>query len=210
MASAAAARRTSKVDVLKPYAGNARTHSAQQLKQLGKSIEDFGFTNPVLIDDQGIVAGHGRVLAVKALYAAGKTLHYPDMTPIPAGEVPTIDCTGWAPAKRRAYILADNKLAEISDWDETALQAELEALLDDDVDLLDLGFNAEELDALLTGGEEFEPNLAPESSHEPVTEAALLKGEAKLGEYFEGAAQQQLIDVMCPNCATEFHIDRPK
>jgi ParB-like chromosome segregation protein Spo0J len=85
------------VEVLTPYAGNARTHSKEQIKQIAKSIERFGFTNPVLIDDSdGIIAGDGRVLAAKAI---GMT------------DVPCLRLKELSDADKRAYILADNKLA---------------------------------------------------------------------------------------------------
>src|SRR4051812_24986021 len=91
------------VDVLKPYRNNARTHSPAQIKQIAQSIERFGFTNPVLADKElGIIAGHGRVLAAKSL---GFT------------EVPVLRVSHLSETDKRAYILADNKLALNSGWD---------------------------------------------------------------------------------------------
>lgn len=114
---------------LTPYAGNARTHSNKQVKQIALSIERFGFTNPVLISDEGqIIAGHGRVAAAQLLGI--------DM-------VPTLRLSHLSEAERRAYVLADNKLAENAGWDHEILAIELQALIDLDFDL-----------ALIIGGAE--------------------------------------------------------
>lgn len=134
---------------LAPYARNARTHSDAQLAQLASAIEEFGWTNPVLADAQGIVAGHGRVMAAQRLYARGLTLRHPGGGEIPPGTVPVIDCTGWSDTQRRAYILADNQLALQAGWDETLLAQELADLQALDCDLGLTGFGEEELEALL-------------------------------------------------------------
>ena len=128
-----------KVDDLKPYAGNARTHTDKQIAQIAASIRQFGFTNPVLIDDaDGIVAGHGRVAASRQL---GIT------------EVPVIELAHLSEAERRAYVIADNRLAELAGWDRDILAIELQALseLDLDFDLEITGFETAELDLLLDG-----------------------------------------------------------
>ena len=120
-----------------PYAGNARTHSDKQIAQIAASIRQFGFTNPVLIDDNGsIVAGHGRVAAAKQLGIA---------------EVPTIALGHLSPAERRAYVIADNRLAELAGWDRDILKIEFQALADMDLDFdLEItGFETAELDLLL-------------------------------------------------------------
>lgn len=111
---------------LVPYARNSRTHSAEQIAQIAASIEEFGFTNPVLIDPEGgIIAGHGRVLAAQAL---GMT------------EVPTIVLSHLSDAQRRAYVIADNKLALNSAWDHDLLRSEVLALGEEiDLDLLGFG-----------------------------------------------------------------------
>lgn len=120
-----------KVEDLLPYARNARTHSASQVAQIAGSIREFGFCNPVLIDKQGgIIAGHGRVLAAQKL---GLT------------EIPTITLGHLSETQKRAYILADNKLAMNAGWDEEMLKAELEALKDDCFDLSLVGFDDAEL-----------------------------------------------------------------
>jgi ParB-like chromosome segregation protein Spo0J len=105
------------VGSLRPYARNARTHSAKQIKQIARSIERFGFTNPVLISDQNeIVAGHGRVEAAKLLG-------------LPT--VPTLRLSHLTETQRRAYVLADNKLAQNAGWDREVLAIiELQALVE--------------------------------------------------------------------------------
>ena len=153
------------ITALAPYAGNARTHSDEQIEQLVRSIRRFGFTNPVLIGPDGtIVAGHARVLA------AGKL----DMV-----EVPCIVLDHLSEAEQRALVLADNKLALNAGWDEALLRAELQALQDEDFDVEVIGFNDEELRALLedpagddqTAEQPVAEDSAPEAPSEPVTRA---------------------------------------
>ena len=118
-----------------PYARNARTHSEEQVGQIAGSIQEFGFNVPVLIDGQNsIIAGHGRVLAAQRLKLDA---------------VPCIRLTHLTDAQRRAYILADNRIALNSGWDEAMLQVELEELHADEVDLGLLGFDAGELEKLM-------------------------------------------------------------
>lgn len=125
------------VGSLKPYPGNPRKHSAQQLQKIERSIVRFGFTSPVLIDeDSAIIAGHARVEAAKSL---GLTT------------VPVLVLRGLSTAERRAYIIADNRLAELAGWDEEKLREEVNAILDlePDFDLELTGFAGGELEALL-------------------------------------------------------------
>ena len=127
-------RRTSD---LTPYARNPRTHSAHQIAQIAASIERFGFTNPVLVDDAGgIIAGHGRVAAAKSLGLA---------------EVPTLRLSHLTEAERRAYIIADNRLAETAGWDAEILAIELEALIELDFEIELTGFEIAEVDRLIEG-----------------------------------------------------------
>lgn len=120
---------------LLPYARNSRTHSEQQIAQIAASIREFGFTNPVLVDnDNGIVAGHGRVMAAQQLGMA---------------EVPTIN-VGWlSEAQRRAYVIADNQLALNAGWDESVLAQEVAWLNEQNFSTELLGFDADFLDGLL-------------------------------------------------------------
>lgn len=123
------------VDKLIPYANNSRTHSDAQVAQIAASIKEFGWTNPILIDGaNGIIAGHGRLLAARKL---GYT------------EVPTIELKDMTEAQKKAYVIADNKLALNADWDTTILGLELNALKDVGFDLDILGFDDKELAVLL-------------------------------------------------------------
>ncbi len=144
------------IDALIPYARNARTHDEAQVSQLAASILEWGFTNPILADATGIVAGHGRVMAARRLYDQGKTIKLPNGRELPAGTVPVIDVSGWSEAKRRAYILADNRLALNAGWDFDMLAVELDELRDIDVDLAGLGFDQQELNDLIGT-----PNIPP-------------------------------------------------
>jgi DNA modification methylase len=120
-----------------PYVGNARLHSEAQVALIAGSIKEYGFTNPVLVDGaNGIIAGHGRVLAARKLGLA---------------TVPTIELSHLTEVQRRAYVLADNRLAEAAGWDKELLGLELGDLADMGVDLMDLGFAAGEIDKLLNG-----------------------------------------------------------
>lgn len=146
------------IATLIPFAKNSRTHSDAQIAQIAASIREFGFTNPVLIDEaNGIIAGHGRVLAARKLKLT---------------EVPCIRLAHLTEAQKRAYVIADNKLALNAGWDEAMLKLELADLkaLDFDLDLT--GFSADEIDALLAeAGTEglTDPDETPEPPAEPVT-----------------------------------------
>jgi len=145
------------IEALIPYALNSRTHSDAQVAQLAASIREFGFTNPVLVDDaNNLIAGHGRVLAARKL---GLT------------EVPAIIVTGLDDRKRRALIIADNKLALNAGWDEQALRVELEDLAGDYGELM--GFSEDELAALLAEATVEEgltdEDEVPEVQDEPVS-----------------------------------------
>lgn len=160
------------IDGLIPYARNSRTHSDAQLAQIAASIEEFGFTNPVLADAKGIVAGHGRVMAARQLYAAGRSLRLPGGQAIPAYSVPVIDCTGWSDAQRRAYIITDNQLALNAGWDADLLKLEALDLQADGFDLSLLGFDEATLTGLLappaTEGQT-DPDEVPAVPVEPVS-----------------------------------------
>ena len=120
------------VSELIPYVNNSRTHSDEQVAQIAASIKEFGWTNPILIDgDNGIIAGHGRLLAARKL---GHT------------EVPTIELKDLTETQKKAYIIADNKLALNAGWDNEILTIELESLLADGFNLEILGFDPSELD----------------------------------------------------------------
>ena len=146
------------VDDLIPYVNNSRTHSDAQITQVASSIKEFGFTNPILIDeDNGVIAGHGRLLASQKLKL---------------DEVPCIVLDGLSEAQRKAYVIADNQLALNSGWDLDKLQLEVEQLTELDFDINLLGFDDDFLDGLL----EEEPadgltdeNSVPEPTETPKT-----------------------------------------
>ena len=120
---------------LRPFAKNARVHSKKQIRQIADSIQRFGFTNPVLVsDDAEIIAGHGRVQAAKLLGIES---------------VPTLRLSHLTAAQRRAYVLADNKLALNAGWDREVLAIELQALVDLEFDVEVTGFSLAEIDVLL-------------------------------------------------------------
>lgn len=125
----------SKTADLIPYVNNSRTHSEEQVNQVASSIKEFGFTSPVLIDEQGgIIAGHGRVMAAKKLGL---------------DEVPSIVLAGLTEAQKKAYVIADNQLPLNAGWDIDTLRLEVETLQEFDFDLSVLGFDSEVLDKLL-------------------------------------------------------------
>ena len=124
-----------KVEALIPYAKNSRTHDDAQVAQIAASIKEFGWTNPILVDgDKGIIAGHGRLMAARKL---GMT------------QVPVIELKGMTEAQKKAYVIADNKLAMNAGWDNEFLTLELKDLEDEGFDFSLTGFDDKELDALL-------------------------------------------------------------
>jgi len=149
---------TVKLAALIPYARNSRTHSDAQVAQIAASIKEFGFTNPVLIDETGsIIAGHGRVMAARKLTR-------PD--------VPCIRLSHLTEAQKKAYIIADNKLALNAGWDDEMLSVELADLKDLGFDLDLTGFSADEINALLApNGTEglTDEDAVPEAPVDPVT-----------------------------------------
>lgn len=132
-----------------PYARNSRSHSEAQVAQIAGSIREFGFTNPVMIDAENvIIAGHGRVMAAQKLGLK---------------DIPCIRLAHLTETQKRAYIIADNKLALNAGWDEEMLGLELADLREADFDLGLMGFDAEEIEAILNPEE---PDFAPGSEDE--------------------------------------------
>ena len=155
-------------DSLIPYARNSRTHSDSQVAQIAGSIREFGFTNPCLIDAQdGLIAGHGRVLAALKLKI---------------DTVPCIRLSHLTDTQRKAYVIADNKLALTSSWDAELLSLELEELHSAEFDMALLGFDAPELAIAMGLGADFEPGTEDD--------------QGKLDEK---------APVICPACGHEFH-----
>jgi ParB family transcriptional regulator, chromosome partitioning protein len=146
--------KTAKVDDLIPYARNSRTHSDEQVSQIAASIKEFGFLNPVIVDgDNGIIAGHGRVMAAKKL---GMT------------EVPAVEASHLTDAQRRAYIIADNKLALNAGWDDEMLRVEFDELGAMGFDLDLTGFSLDEIGAMeFDEGDEVGMPVLPDGDKEP-------------------------------------------
>jgi hypothetical protein len=153
--------KTVKVSLLVPYARNSRTHSPQQIDKIAASIREFGFLNPIIIDgDNGIVAGHGRVLAAQKLGLA---------------ELPCIEAAHLTEAQRRAYVIADNRLALDAGWDNEMLKVELQDLDGLSFDLELTGFELDELSDLFAG-------LDPDAIKEGLSENYSRKIEAPIYE----------------------------
>ncbi|MCA9396577.1 MAG: ParB N-terminal domain-containing protein, partial [Candidatus Omnitrophica bacterium] len=146
------------LDELIPYANNARTHSDAQVAQIAASIAEFGFVNPVLVDEDGVlIAGHGRLMAARQLGME---------------RVPSIQISHLSEAQRKALVIADNRIALNAGWDEELLKLELETLDDLDFDLDLLGFDPSEIDDLLFAedeAEEPEEEAIPEVPEEPIS-----------------------------------------
>ena len=148
------------LDALVPYARNSRTHSPEQIAQVAGSIREFGFTNPVLIDGEGgIIAGHGRVMAARQLGLS---------------EVPCIRLAHLTDAQKRAYVIADNKLALNAGWDDALLALELRELAEMDFDLHLTGFDDDEISKLLDielgeGERQGDADAVPEVRPDPIS-----------------------------------------
>lgn len=172
-----------KVSDLVPYARNARTHSPEQVDQIAGSIREWGWTVPVLVDEEGgLIAGHGRVMAAKKLGLK---------------DIPVMVASGWSEAQKRAYVLADNKLALNAGWDNELLKVELEGLKDLDFNLDLTGFGADELAVLLAEKTEgkTDPDEIPDAPAIPVSE---------LGDVWLLGKHR----IVCGDCTTVESVDK--
>jgi DNA modification methylase len=178
------------LEALIPHARNARTHSEAQVALIAGSIREFGFNNPVLVDGaNGVIAGHGRVLAARKL---GMT------------KVPVIELAHLSAAQKKAYILADNRLGEQAGWDRALLSLELADLDELGVDLAGLGFDGAELDALLShGGVDPREEETPPVPDVPVSRPGDLwvLGNHRLicGDATDAATVERLLDGVRPH-----------
>ncbi|MCP3849349.1 MAG: site-specific DNA-methyltransferase [Gammaproteobacteria bacterium] len=190
---------TSKTADLIPYINNARTHSDEQVTQIAASIKEFGFINPVIVDgDNGIIAGHGRIMAAQKLGIE---------------EVPTVEASHLSEAQKKAYILADNKMALNAGWDDELLALEIADLKDLEFDLSLTGFDSDELADLMQ--EEAQEGLTdedavPELPEEPTTK----RGDVwVLGNHRLMCGDSTMIDdvekLMDGNKADLLHTDPP-
>jgi DNA modification methylase len=152
------------VSALIPYAKNSRTHDDAQVAQIAASIKEFGWTNPILVDGtKGVIAGHGRLLAARKLGMV---------------KVPTIELKDMTEAQKKAYVIADNKLALNAGWDTNFLSLELQELKDQDFDLTLLGFDDKELDALLA------PEVTEGLTDEDSVPDTPIEPKTKLGDIY--------------------------
>jgi len=182
-----------------PYAGNARTHSKRQIRQIADSIQRFGFANPVLVSgNQEVIAGHGRLAAAKLLGLAS---------------IPIVVLADMTEADRRAYVIADNKLAELAGWDRDTLAIELQFLQDvqfEDIEVT--GFSLGEIDIILDEASEKSPQepgpedaIPAKSPHNIVSRAGdlwvlgnhrLLCGDARDSSIYQRLLDGQMADVV--------------
>lgn len=181
------------IAAIKPYANNARTHSHRQVQRIVESIKQFGFTNPLLIDDVGeIIAGHGRFAAAQRLKLA---------------ELPVIRLNHLDPAQKRALRLADNRIAEMSTWTIEVLSSELQFLVETDFAIETTGFDAIDLDKLLTPTSAADPDdrPVPPLPKRPVSRIGdlwllgdhrLLCGDARTAESYDALLGQERADLI--------------
>jgi DNA modification methylase len=190
---------------LVPYARNARTHSAAQVAQLAASIREWGWTMPILVDEAGgIIAGHGRVLAARLLGIE---------------DVPVMIATGWSEAKRRAYVIADNKLALNAGWDEAMLAGELSDLEAETFDMSLIGFSVDEMVELTTDKTAglTDPDEVPEPPAVPIArlsdvwicdEHRILCGDATVMTDLKKLMDGQLADMVFTDPPYNVHYGR--
>ncbi len=183
------------VDELIPYSKNARTHSEEQVAQIAASIIEFGFTNPVLIDgSKGIIAGHGRLMAAKKLGLK---------------EVPVVILDHLSETQKKAYIIADNKLAENASWDEEILASELADLKDENFNLDLIGFEDQELEKIFANlynqEDDGKTEEIPELEEKPISNLGdiwilgkhkLICGDSCKAETYQLLLDKEMADVL--------------
>lgn len=186
------AYKTKPVESLIPYARNSRTHSDEQVDKIAASIKEFGFLNPVIIDgENGIIAGHGRIMAAKKLGLK---------------DVPVVEASHLTDAQRRAYIIADNRLALDAGWDDEMLRIEFEELEGLGFDLELTGFTLDEIDALepeVINEGLTDEDAVPELQDDPVTKLGdvwiLGKHRLMCGDSVDISVVEKLLDGIKPN-----------
>jgi len=177
------------VDDLIPYDRNPNMHPTAQITQLANSIREWGFTVPIIIDEAGtVLAGHGRLFAAKSLGMES---------------VPCVTARGWSDSQKKAYVIADNKLSEGSEWDSSLYFAELKEINESGFDLGLIGFDENiSLD--------FHPNLDPTTSHSDVSANDMSKAQNAMSDNMDrltGDRSARGAEVMCPYCAETFTFD---
>ena len=178
-----------KVSELVPYDRNSRIHPASQIAELVQSIREWGWTIPILIDEKyNVIAGHARLFAAK------------DMN---LEDVPCVMAEGWTDEKRKAYVIADNKLSENSEWDSALYFSELKSLDVSGFDLSLLGLGNE------FSLEDFSPNITPNFNSLEIGQTDLDAARARIESQIAGATakgHEGGLEVICPHCAEEFTI----
>lgn len=177
---------------LVPYARNTRTHSDEQVAKIMASLLEFGFTKPILEDQKAghIVAGHGATLAALRLYEQGKEIRTPSGKALPGGYVPVLDCSGWSEAQRKAYIIADNAIAEGAGWDVELLKIEIGELERMNFNVETIGFDPDRLSQMLFpdsrgGGDGGGEDEVPDGYVEQFAVIVVCKDTAHQQEVFE-------------------------
>lgn len=174
---------------LKVYEQNPKIHSDAQINQISNSIKEWGWTIPILIDEENvIIAGHGRYLAALN---------------IDIKEVPCIRAVNWSEDKKRAYLIADNKLAENSSWDNGLLYTELKKISEGTFDLSLTGME-EEFSMM-----DFSPNFSPDISETQISSKDFESAKSKIHGEIDSAMNsknQEGIEVICPHCSEQFYI----
>ena len=175
------------VNELIPYDRNPRVHPDSQIKQLQNSIREWGWTIPILIDEESnVVAGHGRLFAAQDMGIS---------------EVPCVVATGWTEEQRKGYVIADNKLSENGQWNDSLYFSELRSLSEDGYDLSLVGMDED------FAFEDFEPNLNPASEFSEVTDEDITSAKTNLDEAMSVESERKNTkgtEVMCPYCAETF------
>ena len=178
-----------KVSELIPYVNNSRTHSDEQVAQIAASIKEFGWTNPILVDgSNGIIAGHGRLMAARKLGYE---------------EVPTIELKDLTETQKKAYIIADNRLALNAGWDNEILTIELNDLLADGFALEMLGFDPKELNALL------EPEVVEGLTDEDEAPTVPVEAKTKPGDIYQLGKHKVMCGDSCSVTDMEKLCDQP-
>lgn len=187
---AASAVEYKSVEALIPYDRNSKMHPESQIHQIANSIREWGWTMPILIDEgDQVIAGHGRLYAAQHL----------DLK-----DVPCVVAKGWSEDKKKAYVIADNKLAEKGGWDNSLLYDELKTLSVAEFDLSLIG-----MDDAFTAMD-FTPNINPTTSYDNVSTGDMSKAQDKMISHMDkltGDRSAQGTEVMCPYCAESFTFD---
>lgn len=176
------------IDDLIPYERNPRQHPESQIEELKNSIRQWGWTMPVLVDEnQTVLAGHGRLFAAKELGIS---------------DIPCIKASGWSEEQKKAYVIADNQIANNSNWDTSLLIKELRLVNESGFDMSQFGFDASYFDS-------YEPVYNPDFDRSSIQDSDIGKAQGKIDTQINGLQQEKAdlaVEVMCPHCGGEFSV----